>query len=198
MDFFAQYTDTTEGNRSFLTTRNLGTEEIFSLDVSAPFNVTKWWNVFFNGSLYNVHYAVDLGDGNTPNVQQWSYNFYAQNTFKLPKGISLELSGWYSGPSIWGGTFESVPQGSVDIGVQKKLFKDQGNIKLAVTDIFDTLPWSSVNAYGNLYLQASGDWESRQFRATFTYRFGNSQVKGARQRSTGNESEKDRVGDQQQ
>jgi hypothetical protein len=193
-DFFAQITDTLSGGRSYITTRNLASEDVISLDISGQLPVTKWWTLYANASGYHLHYAADFGEGKLIDVSTFACNFYAQNTFKLPEGFSLELSGWYSSPSIWGGTYKTAQQGSVDAGVQKKLFKDRGTLKLSITDIFHTAPWSSVNEYGGLYIEANGDWESRQFRATFTYRFGNKQVKGARQRQTGNESETERIG----
>lgn len=193
-DFFAQITDTLSGGRSYITTRNLAAEDVISLDVSGQIPIAKWWNLYANASAYHLHYAADFGEGKLIDVSTFAGNFYAQNTFKLPKGFSIEVSGWYSSPSIWGGTYKTTEQASVDGGVQKKLFKDQGTLKLAVTDIFHTAPWASVNEYGGLYIEANGDWESRQFRATFTYRFGNKQVKSSRQRQTGNESEMDRVG----
>lgn len=197
-DFFAQITDTLSMGRSYITTRNLAEEQVLSLDVSGQFNIAKWWSLFANGSGYQLHYVADFGEGKMIDVSKLAGNFYLQNTFKLPKGFSIELSGWYSSPSIWGGTFQTSSQGSVDGGVQKKLFADRGTLKLTVTDIFLTAPWSSVNEYGGLYIEANGDWESRQFRATFSYRFGNKQVKSARQRQTGNESETERIGNGEQ
>jgi len=193
-DFFAQITDTLSGGRSYITTRNLAEEDVISLDFSGQISITKWWNLYANASGYHLHYSADFGEGKMIDESTLAGNFYAQNTFKLPKGFSIEVSGWYSSPSIWGGTYKTTEQGSVDGGVQKKLFKDKGTLKLAISDIFHTAPWSSVNEYGGLYTEANGDWESRQFRATFTYRFGNKQVKGARQRQTGSESEMDRIG----
>jgi hypothetical protein len=42
-------------------------------------------------------------------------------------------------------------------------------------------------------MDASGTWESNQLRFNFTYRFGNEQVKGTRNRKTGAEDEMNRV-----
>jgi iron complex outermembrane receptor protein len=193
-DFFAQITDTLSGGRSYITTRNLASEDILSLDISGQIPVTKWWSLYASVTGYHLDYAADFGEGKVINESIFALSLYAQNTFTLPKGFSLELSGWYSSPSIWGGTYKTASQGSIDAGMQKKLFKDRGTLKLSITDIFHTAPWDSVSDFGGLYVEADGDWESRQFRATFTYRFGNKQVKGARQRNTGNESETQRLG----
>lgn len=193
-DFFAQVTDTLSAGRSYITTRNLAEENVLSLDVSDQISITKWWSLYASGSLFHLHYAANFGEGKLIDASVLAYSFYGQSTFRFPHGVTFELSGWYSSPSIWGGTYKTTSQGSFDAGVQKKLFKDRATLKLSITDIFHTAPWSSINQFGALYIKASGDWESRQLKATFTYRFGNNQVKGARQRQTGSESEIQRVG----
>ena len=78
--------------------------------------------------------------------------------------------------------------------MQKKLFGDQATLKISYSDIFHTAPWDSHNVYGGIVIQAKGNWESQQFRASFTWRFGNRQMKNQRQRKTGIESEQKRIG----
>ena len=83
---------------------------------------------------------------------------------------------------------------SIDAGLQKKLWKKRGNIKLSVSDIFDSQGWSGQNDFGALKLRAMGTWESRQVKFNLTYLLGNSQVKGSRNRRTGLEDESKRAG----
>ena len=88
------------------------------------------------------------------------------------------------------GTFKTKGLGSVDIGLQKKLMGDNATIKLSYTDIFHTLKWYGESNYGGSHILASSQWESRLFKINFTYRFGHTKVKQARERNTGNEDEK--------
>jgi hypothetical protein len=67
-------------------------------------------------------------------------------------------------------------------------------LKVSVTDIFYTAPWSSYNTYAGIIIRANGNWESRQIKASFTWRFGNKQVKSIKQRSSGSETELKRIG----
>lgn len=194
-DVVAQLTDTVEVNRNFISPKNLASNDVISLNVSYPFNVAKWWNVYFNAGLYHTRYRADLGTGRQIHLNATAYNFYAQNTFSLPKKFSLEVSGFYSSPSIWGGTYVSRPIGNLDLGLQKKLFSDRGNLKLTVSDIFFTQQWGGVSQFGGLKMIAGGGWESRQVRLNFSYNFGSSQIKTARQRRTGLEDEKGRIGE---
>ena len=55
------------------------------------------------------------------------------------------------------------------------------------------MSWGGVSEFAGQYLHAYGNWESRQFRLNLTYRFGNTQVKAARQRKLGSEEEGKRV-----
>ena len=100
-DFFAQIADTIPGGKSFLTPRNLATEEVISVNISTSQQPTSWYGVYFNGSIINQAYDADFGEGRTINTSFVSANVYAQNTFKLPKGYTFELSGWFNSGGVW-------------------------------------------------------------------------------------------------
>ena len=192
--FFAQISDTIEGNKSFLTTRNLASEEVIGLNFSASHQVMKWWSVYGNAGVSNLHYKADFGNGKIIDNEIVNFNSYVQNTFKVKKGVSLEFSGWYSSPGVWGGAHKTEEQWSLDAGLQMKFLKDLATLKLSVSDIFYTMPWRSNSQFGGLSGRANGSWESRTFRASLSYRFGNTNVKSIKQRTGGVESETKRVG----
>jgi hypothetical protein len=197
-DFFAQITDTIPGGKSYITSRNLATENVFSFTVSVSNQLSNWLNVYYNAGVNNQQYKADFGNNKTINSAVTSFNLYGQNTIKLPKDYSLEISGWYNSGGIWGGAYVTTGQGSLDLGLQKKLFKDQATLKLSYTDLLNTAGWSSRNVYAGIVNKVSGSWESQQFRASLSWRFGNNQLKASRQRMTGSESEQQRVGGDQQ
>ena len=192
-DVVAQLTDTIEVNRNFIGPKNLASNDVVSLNVSYRFSVAKWWNVYANIGLYHTRYRADFGSGRTIGLNATAYNFYGQNTFTLSKKLSFEVSGFYASPSIWGGTYQTRSLGSLDLGLQAKILKDEGNLKLTLADVFFTQPWRGTNEFGGLQIVANGGYESRQVRINFTYNFGNRQVKAARQRSTGSDTEKGRI-----
>ena len=193
-DFFAEIADTLPGGKGILVPRNLATEELISLDVSTSQQFTKWYSIYLNGTLFNTAYEADFGNGKTINTSFVVFNLYGQNTFKLPRGFTFEISGWYNTGGVWGGTYKNKPTGSLDVGLQKKFLSDQATLKLSYTDIFETAPWDAYNTYAGIVSRANGNWESRQFRASLTWRFGNRQMKNIRQRSSGSESEQRRTG----
>lgn len=193
-DFFAQITDTISGGKSFLTSKNLATEDVISANVSTSLQPVKWYSLYLNAGVYKQSYDADFGDNKTIHTSFISFNSYMQNTIKLPYNFTFEISGWFNSGGVWGGSYKTDAQGSLDVGLQKKLFSEQATLKLSYTDILDTAPWDSYNTYAGIVSRAYGNWESQQFRASVTWRFGNKQMKNIRQRTTGNESEQKRIG----
>jgi hypothetical protein len=118
---------------------------------------------------------------------------YQQHTFTLNKKWAAEISSFYLSPYVWAGNYECRSIWNIDLGLQWKVWKEQGTLKLSVTDIFQRMPWAGTSRLGSLLIVASGGWESRQLRLNFSYRFGNKEVKSARQRNTGVEDLNRRV-----
>jgi hypothetical protein len=192
-DFSTQVTDTTNGNATYIQQRNLASQQILSFNIGSPLPIAKWWNGYVN-LYYNYMLFKGEFDNGTINERVPSYGAYMQHTFNLnKKGTKAELSGWFSGPSVWGGTWRTKPQGGLDVGVQQPLFKNKASVKLSATDILYTAPWRATNDFGGVYIKGSGYWESRTFRVNFTWRFGSNEVKASRQRKTGLESEAGRI-----
>ncbi|HNP20461.1 MAG TPA: TonB-dependent receptor [Panacibacter sp.] len=194
-DVFSQLIDTAEKSKAFITKKNLADQDIVSLNISMPFQY-KWYSVFANVNTYYSKYRADFGEGRTINLDVFAVNVYAQQSFKLGKKTTAELSGFYTSPSIWQGTFKSKQMWSLDAGIQQTILKGKGTVKATVTDIFQTMRWSGTSNFAGQYIKTNGGWESRQLRMSFTYRFGNAQVKAARQRKTATDEESKRVGSQ--
>jgi hypothetical protein len=193
-DVFTQLIDTAERSKSFITKKNLATQDIVSLNISYPFQY-KWYSVFGNLNAYYSHYKANLGGaGRKIDLDVYAFNLYLQNTFNLGKGWTGELSGFYTSPSIWQGTFKSKEMYGIDGGLSKTILKGNATVKASVSDIFKTMRWAGTSDFAGQHLETRGGWESRQFKLNFTYRFGNKEVKGARQRKTGTEDESKRVG----
>ncbi len=192
-NIFTQMPDTTEGSKSFLTKRNLATQDIISLNISYPFQY-KWYSFFANLNSFYSKYEADFGGGDRKvDLNVVNVSFYMQHSFNLGKGYKAELSGFYTSPTIWQGSFKSIAMYSVDGGLQKKILKGKGMLKTSVSDMFRLMKWKGSTNFSGQFSEASGRWESRQFKLNFTYRFGNNQVKAARQRKTSIEEENKRT-----
>ena len=194
-DVFTQLVDTTETSKSFLTKKNLATQDVVSLNISYPYSY-KWYTIFANVNASYSIYKANFGVGRTVDVEAYNLNVYQQHSFKLGKGYSAELSSYYSSPGIWQGTFKTKSMWGIDAGLLKNVLNNKGTIKTSLSDIFQTMRWSAKSEFAGQTIDGHGGWESRVFKINFTYRFGNNQVKAARQRQTGAEDEKQRVNSQ--
>ncbi len=192
-DYRAQVIDTAEKTKSYITQRNLASQDIYNINFSLPFQITKWWSLYTNINAFHSYYKADFGEGKKINISVNSASVYMQQSFIIGGGYTGEISGFYSAPSVWGGTFKSRAIGNLDIGIQKQLFKGKGTFKVSYTDLLRTLRWRGVSDFGAAYIDVRGNWESQQLRMNFTYRFGNNQVKAARQRKTATEEESKRT-----
>ncbi len=115
---------------------------------------------------------------------------------QLGKGWTGEMTGFYTSPSVYQGTFKSRELWSLDGGISKTVLHNQGTIKASVSDIFNTFHWYATSDFAGQSLQVNGQSESRQLKLYFTWRFGNTRVKAARQHKTASEDENKRVGTQ--
>jgi hypothetical protein len=192
-DVFTQLIDTAERSKSFITRKNLATQDIASINISYPLQL-GWFSSFANLNTYYSHYKANFGEGRTIDLDVYAYNIYMQNSARLGKGWTAEVGGWYSSPSIWQGTFKTSSIWSLDAGIQKAMMKGKGNLKVSLSDIFRTMRWTGVSNFAGQTLNSNGGWESRVLKVNFSYRFGNNQVKAARQRKTSMEDESQRVG----
>lgn len=189
-DFFAQVTEAVGDSRNFLSTRNVADQEVYNLSVSYPFKVNTWWNVYAN--VYGSYNKFTATNDAFISTSQETFGFYAQNTIRLPKDYKLEVSGWYSSPSIWGGTYETKSLGSLNLAVQKTWKQWTG--KVSVNDVLYTIPWSGTTQFGNLFIDGQGGSDSRNVNFYLQYTFGNNDVKNARKRNGSLEDEKGRIG----
>lgn len=197
-DFFTDITDTlsveSDGRpRNYMTTRNLANQRVWSVNVSYPFSLTKWWNVYGNVSAYRSTNRANFGEGKLIGLTANVLSLYMQHTITLPRKWNLELSGYYTSPSIWGGTFRNRRYWGTNVGLQRKVLADRGSVVLTISDPFNRQQWRGISQFGGLYMDASGGYESQQVRVNFSYSFGGKQIKAARQRKTGLEEEKGRL-----
>lgn len=149
---------------------------------------------FLSFTGYHNFYTADFRPDWQFRAGITSWNIYTEQNIKLPHGITYTVSGWYNAPSIWGGAMYSGRQGAMDMAIKKNILKGNGELRLSAGDILGTAGWNSrtISTPG-LDMNMGGTWESRTYTLTGTYRFGNQNVKSARQRKTGLEDEARRI-----
>ena len=166
---------------------NLSTQNFYTLTLTAPLTLTKWWTLYANALLYYNHFTGTL-NGTDLNRGQLACNLTANSSFTLPGGWTAELNGFYESGEVYG--FQRLrPRGQVAAGVQKSLWHKQGTFRLNVADIFYTTPIRATSTYDNFTETFYSRLDTRIVTAALTYRFGNSKVAAARRRTAGAEEE---------
>ncbi len=171
---------------------NLDKEQVISANLSFPVHPTKWWemsnNVFVNSTT--IDFALE---GQAFQVQNVNYGFNSNNTFRLPKKFSLEISGRYNAPGYWGITYWKAT-GSLDIGLEKNLGA-WGKLRFNAVNLFESDNWKGTTEQPdiNLYTKASFEFAERTFMLSWTNTFGNTKLKAARDRQTGAAEEMKRL-----
>ncbi len=177
---------------TFQTTDNIGFRENLGIAVSASFPVTKWWTSTNYVNVFRNRYVGQLLGGDL-DLSFTSFTANVQNQFTLgKKGWSAELGGFYT-HGFLEGILVGQPMGQVSVGLQKQLWNKKASLRLNVRDIFWTQVFRGTVKYQNLDVFVRSRWENRVANLTFSYRFGNTKVQGARQRKTGLENEANRV-----
>lgn len=172
---------------------NVAKSDNFNINLSIPYQITKWWNSFTNLS---ANYAMYQTMVNNSLVDLDAAGFFGrtQHTFTLPKGFSTEVVFMYVSPQIsQEGLFKMKSMYALDLGVQKQILKKKGTIKVSMSDVFNNQRFRGTFDNAGFYTSVMSKWESQQVRVNFTYRFGNTNVKAARNRKTGLEDEQNRV-----
>lgn len=194
-DVFTMLVDTTDKSKSFITRKNLATQDVVALNISYPF-MYKTYMAFVNFSGNYSHYKADFGGGSrVVDLDVVSFNIYMQHSLRFGKkqDWTAEVSGWYNSPSIWEGSFKSKSMWTLDAGLQKVIFKGKGSFKVSVADMFFAMKWSGEANFAGQQTIASGNFESRQFKTSISWRFGSNTVKEARDKKDAAEEEKKRT-----
>ena len=122
----------------------------------------------------------------------WTAQLYGMNNFKMKKGWSADLSGFYMSGFVQG-VYKVKPLGSLSLGVQKVFLRNQAKLKIAFNDILRTSnELLDVNIVGQTgYVNQYRD--RRTATLTFSYRFSKGTIFKARQRKSTIEGEQKRA-----
>ncbi len=192
-DFINQETpmQIADKNIVYVTPQNLGTLDNVGLTISFPVPVTKWWMMQNNINGYYQHYNTFYAS-QPYTVAFVAVNLYSSNNFTINKLWSAELSGWFNSAQQYG-FYKVQPMGSFSLGLQRKVLDGKGSFKLNISDPFWLAKFNGRAQFQDIDLKVNSRWENRRVSLTFSYRFGNQNVKAARQRDSATSGEQGRV-----
>jgi outer membrane receptor protein involved in Fe transport len=198
-DLIARYqTEKAFGDTSALVSSWINANTAYAAGIELIFRntVTKWWEINFNT---NVYYSKINGSNVVAGLENERVSSFSKlnNTFKLTKSWSVQLSGEYQSKSAlpvstsnsntnnggrngFGGGPPSTSQGyidanyGIDLGIRKefKIKKNQAVLSFNINDILRSRKYA---AHSESLVFVQDEWRRRDpqiARLNFSYRFG--------------------------
>ena len=193
----------------FTSYANASQSYTYGLELTARNKLSKWWDLTSNLNLFNV----TLKAGNLPggvNSDQLSWFFKINNSFKLPKNYSIQLSGDYQaktlvqpgggggggrGMMFGGGNLPSAqgyikPFYGVDIAIRKDFLKNNtASLTLQMSDVFRTRINGSYNQSVYFIQETDRRRDPQVLRLNFNWRFGKFDVSLLKRKNIKGEAE---------
>lgn len=113
----------------------------------------------------------------------WAYQLQSINQFSFKKGWSADFNLIYQSDIAFG-IFKQKGYLSSNIGVAKRILDNRANIKLSISDIFNTIKIDRIVDYNGVELNQNRKQESRFVSLAFTYKFGEGNSKSKRKTDT--------------
>lgn len=176
---------------TFQTRENLDKFHNLSLAVSVPVGVTSWWSSRINLVGFINQFESEFSNGQIDKGQT-SGRINLNNAITLPKGMRAEISGFYQSPVLWG-IFNLESMWAIDLGFTVPIWNGRGSLQFNINDLFNTNQVNGFVDQGTIDVTMDQLRESRRANLTFSYSFGNQEVKPARNRRTATEEERNRV-----
>ena len=171
-----------EGLTGYRTVANVGRVDVLNLSLNTPLPITKWWNGYlYAGATWN-RFRGSVAPGETFDERAFAFEGYMQHSFMLSKVWGAQVSGFWNAP-----TQQTIYQigglGALNLSIQKKVLQDRGRLTLSLDDLLNTMRWKQAGEFtGGTNFDIYRKWESRRATIRFTYRFGSSDIKQARER----------------
>ncbi|MBN9382446.1 MAG: TonB-dependent receptor family protein [Chitinophagaceae bacterium] len=122
----------------------------FNLEALAPVRVNQWWRMQYSFTGGFRHFKENYTEF-PAEKSYFAYTLNGTQTFRLPRGYGIELSGYFNS-LYYNGTRRTEGYGTLNMGFKKELGGDRGTLQLAISDVFSTLRVTSY--FGKLTQEA--------------------------------------------
>ena len=180
-----------EGNLTYATPENLAAFENVAFELNFPIKFGKKISGFGgNQFVYNHYKAPYLSSVYDRN--KWNWIAYGQVAYKPTTTLSIETSFFYSTRFL--NEFLIIePLGNLNFAIAKTFLERKLRVALNFSDVFHTNNTVGRIDYQDIHLSYLEKNETRSLRLAVSYSFGNQKLKAARNRTTGAETETNRV-----
>ncbi|MGZ8557412.1 MAG: TonB-dependent receptor domain-containing protein [Chitinophagaceae bacterium] len=158
----------------------------------------KWTKNFNITPSFDLQYRTVKATVNDLDLSNKGFSWEAQLTtdYKIEAGtksifnnLSFQLMGEYESSEV-------LPQGkrkpeySVDFALRKDFLKNnKATITLGINDVFNTQRWGTIYDTESFYQDSYRRWNVRNFRVTFSYKFGKADFSLMKQNNRGGDDD---------
>lgn len=170
--------------------KNFDAFQNYYLTINAPLIINKYWTINGNINLFYNRFSTQFLN-NVYQVGKFSGTATITQTITLPWDLTGEITTIYNAANV-SGLIETQALGSVNAGLQKKVFDKKGLFRLNVTDIFYTNRATVGVVYPGLDVHFYNHPETRVIKFNFTYNIG--KTRETTRKRNGQDEERKRVG----
>lgn len=177
-----------EGDQAYTQPQNLQQQDNISLNINLPLPIQSWWEGYLWLGVWHNQFTSPLVEGQL-DAGAFGGGCYLSQQFKLGNGYEMEASFWAQFPTR-DGLFTNRGIASASAGAKKSLWNGKASVKLAVNDLFGTQRWTQSVDFGSVRGTMRNTWESRNIALSFSWKFGNQNLK-TRNRNNGGATDAD-------
>lgn len=168
-DIFTEvYVYNPENNTTVTSQINVNKSFNYGVNITNTTEFYKWWSL---STLFNIFENKFMGNAvNTDTIDPiLTANLSAQNSFTISETWKAEANAQYQSKSNLG-IYKRDAFFDFSIGISKQVLSKKGNIKLNMTDIFNTNNFYINSVIGQTALNKRYDLDNRIATIAFTYR----------------------------
>ena len=170
--------------KQILSWTNFQNTDAYGLEFSINYKIANWWRVNSSMDFYSQKQfgTVNLVDPNAQKIAVTNqvFNGRVNNSFKVSKGLNIQLFAMYRGPQEdiqW----KSKNMWMINTGASLQVFDGKGTINFRVNDIFKGMKFA-FNSDNPFIQNGKFNWESQTAYIGFNYKFGRGKNKAKQRR----------------
>lgn len=173
---------------SWITMDNMGKEMNNYLNINAPFEIGNLWNINNNLTFVYSHYKGEI-NGQELDKGRPFFQGTSMSQFSITPALQAELTiNYYS--KLRYHLFVIKGMGKVDIGMSYKFSDERSTLRIAATDIFDTMTSHVTSQFGEINTWMDQHLDMQAIRLSFSYKFGNLSQKAPKRSTTSEEKQR--------
>ncbi|WP_143310450.1 outer membrane beta-barrel protein [Chitinophaga vietnamensis] len=194
-DFIEEFIEQNDSTKASISVAmNYNWSKAYTVSLTIPADFTKWWHMDNNMNTgYSQFHFQGINGGAAVTRSSFTYYINSTNTFTLPKDYKIELTAFYESPFVYA-LFDGVARHNMNIGIQKTFLDKKATIKLTANNLLQNQFYRGNAKYANLDMSIYNTWQFKTYSIYFSYKFGSSSIKAARDRQTGTSAEQKRAG----